>query len=346
MTRTLTPASPTWHVRGLHLDAARKYFTPQWIHRLLEHMAELGLNELQLHVSENEGYRVPSAAHPAIVSAEHLTRTDLDAIMETGERLGVRIVPALDVPGHLEAVLRHYPHLCASHTPEGRRLLDYSQPEAVELVASLIDEVHEMIPSEAWSLGGDEAFDVNIDGPIAPRFPQLAAYAERECGEGAHILDGYVHFLGQVVNYLESLGIADIRVWNDVLYQSGTREALPSHVTVGYWTAWHPSYPSLERVVAAGHPIINYSDRDLYYVLCGPGHPYERRPTADSLANWTPRHFAPLSGGQSQDPSGPTPWLRGASMAVWCDEPECETEQQVWEGMMGPLAAFARALDS
>ncbi|MDU0865130.1 family 20 glycosylhydrolase [Actinomyces urogenitalis] len=338
----VTPCA--YEVRAVHLDAGRKYFSASWIHRLLERIAALDLNELQLHVSDNEGYRVASAAHPEVVSPEHLSRKDLAGLVEAAGELGVRLVPALDVPGHLGAVLAHHPRLRASQTQEGSRLLDYSRPEAVALALELIDELHEMVPSTAWCLGGDEAFDVTQEAPLAERFPQLAAEAERRCGPGAHVLDGYVHFLGEVVSHLESLGITDVRAWNDALYQPGTRQGLSAQVTVGYWTDWHPSYPSLERVLAAGHRVINYSDRDLYYVLAGPGHPYAARPTAQSLAGWNPRRFPARPDGTRQDPQGDTPWLRGASMAVWCDDPGLETPEQVWQGLEPAMEAFARIM--
>ncbi|QPL04641.1 MULTISPECIES: family 20 glycosylhydrolase [Actinomyces] len=337
-------APQTYEVRALHLDAGRKYFSASWIHRLLERMSALGLTELQLHVSDDEGYRVASRSHPEVVSPEHLGPQDLARLAHAARDQGVRLVPALDVPGHLGAVLAHHPHLRASQTREGSRLLDYSRPEAVALVLDLIDELHEMLPSTAWCLGGDEAFDVTQETPIVERFPQLAAEAERRCGAGAHVLDGYVHFLGQVVAHLEDLGITDVRAWNDALYQPGTRQALPAQVTIGYWTDWHPSYPSLARVLAAGHRVINYSDRDLYYVLAGPDHPYAKRPTAQSLTGWAPRRFPARPDGTCQDPQGQTPWLRGASLAVWCDEPERETQEQVWRGLEGPLEVFAHIM--
>ena len=165
----VTPCA--YEVRAVHLDAGRKYFSASWIHRLLERMAALDLNELQLHVSDNEGYRVASAAHPEVVSPEHLSRKDLAGLVEAAGELGVRLVPALDVPGHLGAVLAHHPRLRASQTQEGSRLLDYSRPEAVALALELIDELHEMVPSTAWCLGGDEAFDVTQEAPLPSASP-------------------------------------------------------------------------------------------------------------------------------------------------------------------------------
>lgn len=164
-----------YEVRAVHLDIGRKYFGASWIHRLLKRMAALSINELQLHVSDNEGYRVASACHPEVVSPEHLSRQDLEGLVKAAGDLGVRLVPALDVPGHLGAVLAHHSRLCASQTQEGVRLLDYSRREAVDLVLELIDELHEMVPSTAWCLGGDEAFDITQDTPLAERFPQLGS---------------------------------------------------------------------------------------------------------------------------------------------------------------------------
>lgn len=333
-------AGRPWEVRAVHVDCGRKYLSAAWFVRLIETMGRVGLNELQLHLSDNEGLRFPSSRHPEVVSREHLSRADLSLVRATAQDHGVRLVPALDVPGHLGQVLAAHPGLRAGEEKEGEHLLDYSRPEGRALVRELIEDLYELVPATAWCLGGDEAFDVCRQEPLAGRFPRLAAFARERVGEDAGVMDGYVAYLGEVAAFLHELGVPDVRAWSDALYQPGTTQHLDPSVTVCYWTAWHPSYPSLERVVAAGHQVINYDDASLYYVLAGPDHPYGRRPTPASVRGWEPTRFPRLPDGSSQDPTGRPDWLRGASLSLWCDEPDREDAEAVWAGLRGPLEAF------
>ncbi len=52
------------------LDNGRRYFTPAWIKRQIRQLAYLKLNQLHLHFSDNEGFRIESESHPEVVS-EH-----------------------------------------------------------------------------------------------------------------------------------------------------------------------------------------------------------------------------------------------------------------------------------
>lgn len=47
--------SPLVAERGLHIDAARKYFDAQWMKDRIREAASLGLSVIQWHFSENEG---------------------------------------------------------------------------------------------------------------------------------------------------------------------------------------------------------------------------------------------------------------------------------------------------
>lgn len=59
------PAKPQ---RGLNLDIARKHFTPDWIEDRLREMGDLKLNQLGLHFSDDQAFRIQSDSHPEIVS--------------------------------------------------------------------------------------------------------------------------------------------------------------------------------------------------------------------------------------------------------------------------------------
>lgn len=67
--------------RGLNLDIARKFYSVGWIEDRLRDMADLKLNQLGLHFSDDQAFRVESDTHPEIVSPEHLTKAQVRQIV-------------------------------------------------------------------------------------------------------------------------------------------------------------------------------------------------------------------------------------------------------------------------
>ncbi|MBA3261960.1 MAG: family 20 glycosylhydrolase [Thermoleophilaceae bacterium] len=59
---------PRYPERGLMIDNGRRYFSPAWIKREIRQLAYLKLNQLHLHFSDNEGFRIESESHPEAVS--------------------------------------------------------------------------------------------------------------------------------------------------------------------------------------------------------------------------------------------------------------------------------------
>ncbi|WP_196716979.1 family 20 glycosylhydrolase [Actinomyces trachealis] len=343
------PAKP---VRGLHVDVGRKYFSPAWLHQQVRELAWCKLNEFQLHFSDNEGFRLESRSHPEVVSQEHLSQDELRALLAEAARYRVRVVPALDVPGHMRCALEAHPELRASDTEAGRLLLDYSRPQARALVTDLLDELVPLFGTQVWHLGGDEVFPMG--GPawdkeqherLARDFPQLAAYAQEQVGPQATVLDGYLHYLGTVVARLRSLGVRQVRAWNDALYLPGTSVGLNSDVVITYWTAWHQGFAPVERFVQTGHRVINFNDSVFYYVLTTPGRAYWDRPSVQSAYEWRPGVFPRLMDGRPQSwQEGQDPWNLGALFSVWCDVPEAQTEAEVAEGVRPRLRAMGSRL--
>ena len=74
---------PRYPERGLMIDNGRRYFSPAWIKRDGSgELAYLKLNQLHLHFSDNEGFRIESESHPEVVSRPHLTKRQVRGIVE------------------------------------------------------------------------------------------------------------------------------------------------------------------------------------------------------------------------------------------------------------------------
>ncbi|WP_371164127.1 family 20 glycosylhydrolase [Buchananella felis] len=329
-----------YEVRSLHVDAARKYFSPDWFKAQIKRLSLYKLNEIQLHFSENEGFRLEIKGYPEVLSTQFISQAELAEIIAVAAEYHVDVVPAMDVPGHMHQVLKAHPEWAIGTDEVGKKVLDYSKPVVRKFVTDVITELAPLFPSKKWHMGGDEVFDPDRLNQLTTKYPQLAQYARDNVNASASVMDGYMHYLGTVDAALNAAGFETVRVWNDALY-TGTHGTLPSDVQVTYWTKWHRTMPSTAKLIEKGHKLINYNDGFFYYVLpkC-PTCAYNQRVPASAIyENWVPTLF---SGRQTVDKEH----VLGSSYAIWADKPDLETEQVVANGIRLPLAAMAERVYS
>lgn len=127
--------APRFAYRGLLLDVARSFMPAQEVGRMLELMAQLKLNTLHLHLSDDEGWRLEIAALPELttigsqrgLSADplamlppayasgpkagmppgsgHYSRAEFVALLRQAKALGITVIPEFDLPGHARAAV-------------------------------------------------------------------------------------------------------------------------------------------------------------------------------------------------------------------------------------------------
>lgn len=332
-------SEPVVDERGFHLDAARKHFPAAWTIDLLHALADVGITTFQWHLSENEGFRIESAAFPEVVSDAHITRAEAIEIADAAADLHIDLVPSLDMPGHLRHALAAHPEY---RLPEAGGLptdhaLDITSAEAIAFARALIDDIAELFPhSIHWHLGGDEFVDfARID-----EYPALAAAAREPFGPDGTGFDLLTAFVNDIAAHLRAKGLAP-RVWNDGMLR-GEAVALDPDLVLTWWTNWHAEMRPLAAGVESGHPLVNFHDALFYYVLGEKaGYTY---PTSTRIweADWHPGLFPALPGGMRQEIERPYPaQLLGASFSVWADEASAQTPEQVADGIRRPLRAMA-----
>lgn len=121
--------------RGLNLDIARKYYTVAWIEDRLREMADLKLNQLGLHFSDDQAFRIQSDTHPEVVSPQHLTKAEVRQILGLAGRIAHRGRPRDRLPG-----------------PSGRGPARPPRPPAAQCVGCALDRIARHLQS-----GGGEA---------------------------------------------------------------------------------------------------------------------------------------------------------------------------------------------
>ena len=193
---------PRFGWRGVMVDVARHFLPLPDLFRVVDLLALHKLNVLHLHLTEDQGWRFPSARHPRLQEvASWRTETrrpgeaegdgtphggtytvdQLRAVVAYADQRGITVVPEIDLPGHALALLAAYPEL-GNHPGTGyatattfgvfEEVLDL-EDATMELVLGLFEELLEVFPSTYVHVGGDEC----------PRTEWLASPAARALAE-------------------------------------------------------------------------------------------------------------------------------------------------------------------
>ncbi|MEW2130402.1 glycoside hydrolase family 20 protein [Streptomyces sp. NPDC005435] len=329
------PAKP---VRGFMLDIARKPFSETWIEDRVRELGDLKFNELGLHFSDDQAFRIQSTTHPEIVSKDHLTKAQVKKIIDLAAARHITVVPEIDSPGHLGAVIAAHPDLQlrnASGTPT-RGAIDISKPASAKIVDDLLNEYSGLFTQKHWHLGGDEYQALTVSDPEAS-YPQLASAARERFGPDGSVADlatGWLNDRAATVRAHDRT----MRAWNDGFLRDTSIQPAKD-LQVAYWTGKEIGARPPAEYLSAGRKVLNYNDEYLYYVL---GEPQTFvYPTGQRIyEQWTPRVIR----GTDPVPARYDGQILGGSFAVWCDFPHAQTEAQVASGIRMPLRATVQKL--
>lgn len=326
--------------RGLLLDVARKHYSAGWIEDRIREMGDLKLNQLQLHLTDDQGFNIESDSHPEVVSPQHLTKAQVRHIVKLAASRHITVIPEIDSPGHLASVLRKHPQYQlkdASGDP-AQGAIDISRPGAAKLVDELLREYAHLFPGRYMHLGGDEYPALLKKDPEAS-YPSLSAVARKRYGKGATVRDLATAWMNGRVKTVRKAGKLP-EMWNDGMFRDG-KVRPEGKRQVAYWTGKEPGKRDPAEYLREGRRVTNLNDEYLYYVL---GQPNDfRYPTGRRIyEDWTPavvRGTKPVP----KSLSGPE-HIPGGRFAVWGDIADAQTPQQVADGIRLPLAATAQKL--
>lgn len=180
--------NPRYPLRAIMLDPARHFIPVNDIKFFIDQMVRFKFNTLQLHLTDDQGWRIEIKSHPELTAAGAFrkeggstqgpdngfyTQEDIKEIIEYAAQRNVEIVPELDIPGHSVALLTAHPELgCPFRHEEHKKLgtttnmmLCAANQDVYALFEDIIGEVASLFPSRMIHLGGDEAaIDANWAG--------------------------------------------------------------------------------------------------------------------------------------------------------------------------------------
>lgn len=158
--------SPRYGYWALMLDPARHFLPVNDVKRFIDEMVRYKFNVLQLHLTDDQGWRVPIDSHPELTAAgPHYTKAELKELIRYAASRHVEMVPELDIPGHTYGLLRSHRELlcqCVDTTGWGAGLrtdvmLCAACDGVYPLLTDILGEVCDLFPSPYIHLGGDES---------------------------------------------------------------------------------------------------------------------------------------------------------------------------------------------
>lgn len=340
---------------GLLVDVGRKFWAVAELKELIVFMSEAGLTHLQLHFSENLGFRLgfDFVSRDGTYSFE-----EIQDLLSFARNHGIEIVPDVDMPGHMQALLQSA-KVFALPDSNGTSL-DVTNYTAVQWLFSVLDELLDWFSEcQIFHIGGDEF----IDFKHLENYPYLLEKTRKSFGDTASGLEFYVEFINEVANYLTRRG-KTVRVWNDGLHRKNasvlSSSAAPSNVDssmvlkhlgevapltknveICYWSNWDADMAPVEHWIAAGYSVVNFCDNDLYYVLGErAGYAY---PTVEKLRQKGDIHK--FSGNQMLT-DAELASVRGTYFSVWADDPAAKTVSEILDDLRQILPVFAEKYNS
>lgn len=185
--------APRFRWRGVMLDEGRHFFGKEAVKNLLDTMAKYKLNVFHWHLTEDQGWRLEIPQFPDLVKygsvrPESATRTcrggpddfrgdgqqygpyfytasDIKEILSYAKERFITVVPEIEIPGHVRALLAAYPQFaCRENLPRIPRLMygvEYDvlcagNDEAIRFMEKVYDVVCELFPDSYIHIGGDE----------------------------------------------------------------------------------------------------------------------------------------------------------------------------------------------
>jgi hypothetical protein len=251
---------PSYGYRGVMIDLGRHYYQPSYVNQLIRQAAWEKLDEVHLHLTEADGFRLQLPGFPGLASAASYTGAQVTSWVREAQRYHVTLLPEVDLPAHASPITAYDPSLawdCPSMNtdPVGTDpdfTIDITKPAATAFATKLIDELAALFPnSPVLHLGGDEYPNLTAQGQC----PELVSYAHAH--GFASTEDVFVAWQNQIAKAVTALGRRpEIWNWWD---RVGGADILPSSsFIIDGWTTTPDSY------LAEGYSTVSSPENILY----------------------------------------------------------------------------------
>lgn len=233
-------------IRGFQWDIARQVERLEVLQRLLPRYADWGYHELYLHLED----AVHFPSFPGIGRSDAYTHSQLGALVESATRVGIRVVPIVNLLGHTQYLIKHpdLRDLNELRDQEGNPLPQGQicplHPRTLEVASGLLRDVAPFCTAGKVHVGLDESFHL-------AKCPRCRAEAA-EKGLGGHFVAHVRRLHGICTGMNLQMGM-----WADMLYFFPEVIAeLPPGMAAYDW--YYYAFPRLPRF-----EFHNFTERDI-----------------------------------------------------------------------------------
>ena len=333
----------------ISIDAGRKYFSLDQLKRIVDKASELGYSDLHLLVG-NDGMRFVlddmtveangktyasddvkqallegTKAYYDDPNGQALTQAEMDELLAYATSKGIGLIPAVNSPGHMDAILVAMEKLGIEHPQAtfdtvSKTTMDLTNEEAVNFTKALIGKYMDYFKgkSKIFNYGTDE-------------------YAnDATNAQGWYYLKWY-ELYGKFADYSNSLaamarekGLQPM-AFNDGFYYGDEDDvSFDRDVLISYWSKgwWGYNLASPQYLADKGYKFLN-TNGDWYYVL---GHRGDQSyPLDKAIQHSETVPFEQLASTKYPDVKLP---VSGSMLGIWADEPANEyKEEEVFQVM-------------
>ncbi|MBB6095949.1 hexosaminidase [Povalibacter uvarum] len=274
--------SPRFRWRGLMLDSARHFQSPQFIKQFIDWMALHKLNVLHWHLVDDQGWRLEIKKYPKLTSvggwrvpAGPVAAADIDPatgkprvyggfytqeevrdIVAYAAERHIVIVPEIEMPGHASAAVAAYPELGVAGTKVPQVPADWGvystlfnvDDATFSFFEDVLTEVMALFPGEYIHVGGDEAVKDEWKGS-----PKIQAQMRKLGIKDEHGLQSYfIHRIEKFLNQHQRRLIG----WDEIL-----EGGLAPNATVMSWRG----IDGAVAAATAGHDAVLAPQPALYF---------------------------------------------------------------------------------
>ena len=177
---------PRFGYRGMHLDCSRHFFSVDEVKKYLDVMAIYKLNRFHWHLTDDQGWRVEIKKYPKLTEigafrngtvikkdwgsndgiryGGYYTQEQMKDIVAYASKLGIEVIPEIDLPGHMMGVLAAYPELGCTGGPYevwtrwgiSDQVLCPGKEAMFTFLEDVFTELMDIFPYEYIHIGGDE----------------------------------------------------------------------------------------------------------------------------------------------------------------------------------------------
>ena len=132
--------APRFAYRGMMLDVARTWIGVDGVKRYINLLSYHGINKLQLHLSDDEGWRIEIRSHPELTEiggfrggdspvrpvygkwdekyGGFYTQDEMRGLIRYAAVRNIEIIPEIDLPGHSRNIASVHPEIRCNYPPD------------------------------------------------------------------------------------------------------------------------------------------------------------------------------------------------------------------------------------